>query len=100
MSKSKSFKINPAMSFISPESIEKVEGSQTENISYRQTAPATESKTKRVQLLIQPSLHSEAKGVAEELGISFNDFAHRAIREATFNDYIFDLIKKDIEEGR
>ena len=105
---------NPAMNFISTESIEAVDG-KTESAPERATIPTgrrkapegykvnpeyIESRTKRVQLLVQPSLHAEAKAVSTELGISLNDFIHRAIQEATYNDYVRELIAKDVKEER
>lgn len=103
----KDFKGNPAMSFISQESIDKVDGKPEGTTSPTSTrkAPAgykpnpefIETKSKRVQILVQPSLHREAKAGADKLGISLNDFIHRAIQEATYNDYVQAQIKKDLE---
>lgn len=112
MAKSKSFKKtdNPAMNFISEESIEAVDGKPegATTTTGRKKAPAgykpnpeyIETKSKRVQILIQPSLHAEAKAVSQELGISLNDFIHRAIQEATYNDYVRGLIEQDTQEER
>ena len=115
----KSFKANdnPAMSFISKESIEAVDGKpeQEERATIptgRKTSPKKapegyklnpeyiETKSKRYQILIQPSLHKEAKTISEELGISLNDFIHRAIQEAVYNDSVRELIENDVKEGR
>lgn len=102
----KDFKYNPAMSFISQESIDKVDGKPADTIptgsrkapeGYKLNPEFIETKSKRVQILIQPSLHKEAKAVADKLGISLNDFIHRAIQEATHNDYVQTQIKKDLE---
>lgn len=103
----KDFKGNPAMSFISQESIDKVDGKPAGNTSptgtrkapagYKPNPEFIETKSKRVQILVQPSLHREAKAVADKLGISLNDFIHRAIQEATYNDYVQAQIKKDLE---
>ena len=102
MAKKKDFKSTPAMSFISQESIEAVEGGTSTPTGkapegYKPNPAFIETKSKRVQVLIQPSLHREAKAVAEELGISLNDFIHRAIQEATHSEYVRDQIKKDLE---
>lgn len=113
---SKSFKSenNPAMSFISKESIEAVDGKPEEateratNPTGRKKAPEgykpnpefIETKSKRVQILVQPSLYAEAKAVSTELGISLNDFIHRAVQEATYNDYVRGLITEDVREKR
>lgn len=100
-------KDNPVMNFISQPSIEAVDGKPEGATSPKGTrkAPAgykpnpefIETKSKRVQILIQPSLHKDAKAVSEELGISLNDFIHRAIQEATYSDYVRGQIKKDLE---
>ena len=106
MATKKSFKANPALSFISQESIDKVEQPEsTPSIPARKKAPAgykpnpeyIETKSKRVQILVQPSLYADAKALSSELGISLNDFIHRAIQEATYSEYVREQIKKDIE---
>lgn len=107
----KSFKsnANPAMSFINQEHTDKAskktEGKATNPTGgkkapegYKPNPEYIETKSKRVQMLIQPSLHKEAKAVSEALGISLNDFIHRAIQEATYNDYVRGLIEKDVKE--
>lgn len=63
---------------------------------YKPTAELVETKSKRFNLLLQPSLYAEAKAVSNDLGISLNDFIHRAIQEATYNDYVRGLIESDI----
>ena len=109
MAKKKSFisKDNPALSFKSQETIDKVDGKKPERTKptgkkapegYKPNPEYVETKSKRVQILVQPSLHREAKAVSEELGVSLNDFIHRAIQEATYNDYVRGLIEKDIKE--
>lgn len=109
---SKSFKSenNPAMSFISKESIEAVDGKPEETTTptgsrkapagYKPNQEYIETKSKRVQILVQPSLYAEAKAVSAELGISLNDFIHRAVQEATYNDYVRGLIAEDVKEKR
>lgn len=97
---------NPAMNFISQATIDRVDG-KTEDTTptgakkapegYKANPEYIETKSKRVQILVQPSLHREAKAVSEELGVSLNDFIHRAIQEATYNDYVRGLIEKDIK---
>lgn len=104
----KSFTATPSMSFISQESIEAVDGKPepTTPTGNKKKAPEgykvnpefIEKRTKRVQLLVQPSLYSEAKTICNGLGISFNDFLHRALQEATYNDYVRGLIEKDVTE--
>lgn len=100
----KDFKGNPSLVFISKESIDKVDGETANNRKapegYKVNPKYIETKSKRVQVLIQPSLYAEAKAVSKELGISLNDFIHRAVQEATYNDYVRGLIAEDVEEER
>ena len=44
-------------------------------------APA-ETKSRRVQLLMQPSLHNKLKAAAQAQGISFNEYVHKALENA------------------
>ena len=110
MAKSKTFKKedNPAMSFISQESIDKVDGKPEGKATtprgnrkppegYKLNPEFIEKRDKRVQILLQPSLYREAKAVSAELGISLNDFIHRAIQEASYNEYVRELITKDVQ---
>lgn len=39
------------------------------------------TKSKRVQLLMQPKLHSQIKQLAHERGLSFNDFVHQILED-------------------
>ena len=39
------------------------------------------TKSKRVQLLMQPKLHSQIKQLAQERGLSFNDFVHQILED-------------------
>lgn len=100
MAKKKDFK-NPALNFISQESIDRVEapaptGKAPEG--YKPNPAFIETKSKRLQLLIQPSLHRDAKAIADkELHISLNDFINRALYEATYNEEVKEKIRKDLE---
>ena len=98
----KSFK-NPAMNFISQESIEKAnEGTAKElegqvevmttgetRIYQQPEAPEgyklnpafIETKSKRVQLLLQPSVHEAIKKIATDEGTSFNDYVSALLKE-------------------
>lgn len=92
MAQKKSFKadLNPAMQFIS---------TPTEETATREGTPATttiapapdgykvnplyiETKSKRLQLLIQPSLLEKLKGKAKADGRSVNDLVHSILEEA------------------
>lgn len=96
MAKSKSFKsdTNPAMSFISQESIDKVDGTEegaTTPTGGKKKAPEgykpnpeyIETKSKRVQLLVQPSVYEAVKAKAKARGISTNEAINEALREYT-----------------
>lgn len=104
MASKKTFKDSitaPAMSFISQESIDKAEGAgqattpaetQPESAAAPKTAKAPEgyklnplyleTKSKRIQLLIQPSLHDKLKHKAQSEGTSVNDLIHTILAEA------------------
>lgn len=96
MAKSKSFKsdTNPSMSFISQESIDKVDGTEegaTTPTGWKKKAPEgykpnpeyIETKSKRVQLLVQPSVYEAVKAKAKARGISTNEAINEALREYT-----------------
>jgi predicted HicB family RNase H-like nuclease len=87
----KTFKndINPAMGFISQESIEKVEETATEKKTpakapegYKLNPLYIETKSKRLQLLIQPSTHEKLKNRAKAEGTSVNDLVNSILIEA------------------
>lgn len=122
---------NPALQFISQDSVDSVEGRQpqttevspadtsSETIPVSVSAPAPtsapanvasdtpnekfnssekapegyklnpryiETKTKRVQLVLQPSLYEEVKNAAKKTGLSFNEYVHRALHLALKNE--------------
>jgi|BioPla2DNA2_1021312.scaffolds.fasta_scaffold10504_4 hypothetical protein len=96
MAKTKSFKsdTNPAMSFISQESIDKVDGKQegaTTPTGGKREAPEgykpnpeyIETKSRRVQLLVQPSVYEAVKAKAKANGTSTNEAINEALREYT-----------------
>lgn len=94
----KSFKdsINPAMSFISQESIDRAEGetptTEETTVKAKRTAKAPEgyklnplyieTKSERLQLLVQPSLKAKLKEKAKQEGTSVNDLVHSILEEA------------------
>lgn len=108
----KSFKA-PTMNFISDETIDKVdkpEDNTTEEntiikpkglpkppAGYKINRVFVETKSKRVHISMQPSLYNNAKKTATTLGISINDFIHRALHEATYNEDVLNKIKADLE---
>lgn len=78
----KSFKdvINPAMQFISQPVIEETPQEKKQE-SQTPTLPPKgykyiESRSKRLQLLIQPSLFEKVKAIAQSENKSVNDFIH------------------------
>lgn len=89
MAQKKSFKadLNPAMQFIS---------TPAEGTAERETAPRTEDapegykvnplyiekRSKRFQLLLQPSLYNKIKARAAEQGESVNNAIHTILEEA------------------
>lgn len=104
MAKSKNFRsdTNPTMSFISQETIDKVDGEQRESKEevkktgkttnptggkkkapegYKLNPEYIETKSKRVQLLVQPSVYEAVKAKAKGLGISANEAINEALRE-------------------
>jgi hypothetical protein len=80
---SKDFKNNPALNFLNTE-----QGKETQS---KEKAPEgmrlnpeyiekyIEKRTKRVQIIMQPSLYDKAKAKAESRGTSFNDYVHSLI---------------------
>ena len=95
----KTFKdsINPAMSFISQESIDRAEGeapATEETVAKTVQRPAKapegyklnplyiETKSKRLQLLIQPPLHEKLKARAKAEGTSVNDIVNTILQDA------------------
>lgn len=81
----KTFKenISPAMNFISPESIAKVEEPQQAPEGYKPNPLYIETKSRRLQLLIKPSLHEKLKRRAQREGTSVNDIVNTILEEAT-----------------
>lgn len=92
MAQKKSFKadLNPAMQFISTPAEENVTKEEAPAITTTSPAPDgykvnplyIETKSKRLQLLIQPSLLEKLKGKAKADGRSVNDLVHSILEEA------------------
>ena len=91
MAQKKSFKadLNPAMQFISTPAEETTTGAG-EGVASTKDAPEgykvnplyIEKRSKRLQLLVQPSLYDKVKAQAETEGCSVNDYIHRVLDEA------------------
>lgn len=88
----KTFKdsLNPAMNFISKESIEKADGDQTVPETTKSGKPPkgyklnplyVETKSRRLQLLVQPSLHEKLKTKANENGMSLNELVNTILQD-------------------
>ena len=97
MATKKSFKDNPALQFISGAEEEQTE--QAEAPAQKATlkaptdakAPAgyklnplyVETKSKRLQLVLQPSVLERVKARAKAKGLSINEYCHQILDEAT-----------------
>lgn len=88
MATKKSFKdsLNPAMQFISIPPEEQQPTQMSVPDGYRLNPQYIETKSKRVQLLMQPSLHSKLKAMAEAESTSINELIHNILLEATKGD--------------
>lgn len=84
---------NPALAFISEESVEAVDGKEEAPTpkantgekppkGYKLNPLYVETKSKRVQLVLQPSLYDSLKAASLEAGLSFNEYCHRVLSEA------------------
>lgn len=81
---------NATLSFISKESIAAIDGE--EQLYFEGTQPPAgykidpkfiEKRTKRVQLVLQPSLYNRVKDASRAAGMSLNDYVHKLLEEAT-----------------
>jgi len=85
----KTFKneINPALQFISTSTDENINEKESQaipdNVTVKRNPLYIETKSKRVQLLIQPSLHSKLKKISEQEGTSLNDLIHTILENST-----------------
>lgn len=82
----KSFKDSPAMRFIStPQQAGETTPAPGEGegraVPMKLNPLYIETKSKRLQLLIQPSLYGKLKGRATAQGVSLNELIHTALRE-------------------
>ena len=86
----KTFKDNPALQFISTAGEETEEREQTaEAVSakapegYKLNPLYVETKSRRLQLVLQPSLYDRVKARAKASGLSVNEYCHQILDEAT-----------------
>ena len=77
---SKNYKSNPALNFIS-EQAPKDKAPEGMKLNPEYIAKYIEKRTRRVQIILQPSLYERAKEKAKSSGVSFNDYIH-ALLEA------------------
>ena len=89
MAQKKSFiaDLNPAMQFISTPTEETDERETTPKApnapeGYKVNPLYIEKRSKRLQLLIQPSLYDKVKAQADAEGCSVNDYIHRILEDA------------------
>lgn len=86
MAQKKSFKadLNPAMQFISPPAAEETPAPVREETpaGYKVNPLYIEKRSKRLQLLVQPSLYNLIKDRAEAEKCSVNDLIHRVLENA------------------
>lgn len=88
--KSKSFRdqMNPAMQFIStpapeaPAPIQRQENTEAAPEGYKANPAFVETKSRRLQLLMQPSLHEKIKAAAKAEGSSVNEYVHHILETA------------------
>ena len=82
---SKDFKSNPALNFLNSDQV-KEQGTQRAEkapegmrLNPEYIEKYIEKRTKRVQIIMQPSLYDKAKAKAASRGTSFNDYVHSLI---------------------
>ena len=84
---------SPALAFIKPAAEQEQEQEQATNapasLSSRKAPEGMkvnpyyiEKRTRRVQLVLQPSIYDKAKAASEALGLSFNDYVHALLEQA------------------
>jgi len=90
----KSFKDNPALQFISTAEEETETRQEEKTITmpqptekppegYKLNPLYVETKSRRLQLVLQPSLYERVKAGAKAAGLSVNEYVHQILDEAT-----------------
>ena len=87
----KSFKDNPALQFISTAEEEEQEVTPEKKAPTTAKAPEgyklnplyVETKSRRLQLVLQPSLYEKVKATAKAKKLSVNEYIHQLLEEAT-----------------
>lgn len=84
--------IAPELQFMSKETIDAVDRAEINTSiptnakppeGYKLNPLYIETKSKRVQLVLQPSLYKRVKAAADKENLSFNEYCHRLLDEAT-----------------
>lgn len=88
MARKKSFKDNPALQFITSQPAEEVQPSpstteQNTGVPMKPNPIYIETRSKRLNLLVQPSLHTKLKNMAKAQDVSINELIHKALEEYT-----------------
>ena len=84
----KTFKDNPALQFITATDTERERETTTETTTetpsgYKANPAFVETKSKRVQLLVQPSVFDAVDRIARARGLSRNEIINEALRQYT-----------------
>lgn len=89
----KSFKGNPALNFITTPEPELEDESidvdailrelDTPPAGYKINPAFVETKSRRLQLVLQPSLYERVKKAAQNANLSVNEYVHRILDQAT-----------------
>jgi len=78
---------NPALQFISTSTDEENQVQETQNIPtpvpMKRNPLYIETRSKRIQILMQPSLHNKLKSIATQKGTSLNDLIHTLLEQST-----------------
>lgn len=88
MAKKKTFNLqNPALQFISTQTNQPEQNAlHKAPEGYKQNPIYIEKKTRRLQLLMQPSLYNKLKARAQNNGCSVNDTLHVILAQALKSD--------------
>lgn len=85
---SKNFRDNPALDFINIDGQQEITPKGEYRTYKKEDAPTPkasigtqETKSRRVQLLLQPSVYATTKELARLAGTSFNDYVNKLLRE-------------------
>lgn len=78
----KSFKDNPALQFISTAETE-AQPTEKPPEGYKLNPLFVETKSRRLQLVLQPSLYERVRAGAAAAGLSVNEYCHQILDEAT-----------------